>query len=532
MASLHAWRGGNLPEKRERLYAETVDLLLEQWQSPKLVRDAAGKPLVQEPSLAEWLKTDRDAVRRLLDQLAYEAQRDQPDLVGTADIAQARLVSGLIDLSNNPDVKPGRIIEYVRDRAGLLAARGVGVYTFPHRTFQEYLAACYLTDHDFPDKVAELVLADGERWREVALLAGAKAASGSTSAAWNLAEALCCQPVESEASQERSLAAVLAAQTLIENGALAGVSERNRPKAECIRGWLLAIVGRGLLSPVDRSAAGDALAVMGDDRPGIGLQADGLPDIAWCEVPAGEFVMGNTRESDDLAYDDEAPQHREIIREPYCISRYPITVAQFEAFVRDGGYTEHWRECWTDAGWHEKRERSEPIRYEGAFRLPNHPVVGVSWYEALAYCRWLSLRLDRRVSLPTEAQWEKTARGTDSRRYPWPGELTPDHANFGETGIGSTSAVGIFPKGTGPYRTLDMSGNVWEWCLTKWRDSYKDQPDESCEGEKRRGLRGGSFNYAAWGVRCASRSKHGSYFRHWLVGFRVVASSIIPGSGL
>ena len=71
MASLHAWRGGNLPEKRERLYAETVDLLLEQWQSPKLVRDAAGKPLAQEPSLAEWLKTDRDAVRRLLDQLAY-----------------------------------------------------------------------------------------------------------------------------------------------------------------------------------------------------------------------------------------------------------------------------------------------------------------------------------------------------------------------------------------------------------------------------------------------------------------------------
>ena len=193
MASLHAWRGGNLPEKREELYADTVDLLLDQWESPKVVHGPDGQPVVTEPSLSEWLKVDRAGVRKLLEQLAFEAHRDQPDMTGTADIGQERLVNGLVELTANPDVKPARVIEYVRDRAGLLAARGVGVYTFPHRTFQEYLAACYLTDHGFPDDLADLVLADGQRWREVALLAGAKAARGTSFAAWSLAEALCCQ---------------------------------------------------------------------------------------------------------------------------------------------------------------------------------------------------------------------------------------------------------------------------------------------------------------------------------------------------
>ena len=87
MASLHAWRGGNLPEKREELYADTVDLLLDQWESPKVVRGPDGQPMVAEPSLMEWLKLDRAAVRKLLEQLAFEAHRDQPNLVGTADIA-------------------------------------------------------------------------------------------------------------------------------------------------------------------------------------------------------------------------------------------------------------------------------------------------------------------------------------------------------------------------------------------------------------------------------------------------------------
>ena len=537
MASLHAWRGGSLPEKREELYADAVDLLLDQWESPKVVRDAQGKPLVQQPSLPEWLHAGRDAVRTLLEELAFEAQRDQPDLVGTADIAQQRLVDGLMTLANNPDVKPKRVIEFVVDRAGLLTARGVGVYSFPHRTFQEYLAACRLTGAGFPDEVAELALADGDRWREVTLLAGAKAARGTTSTAWNLAEALCYQDPPQRPDLAQSLGALLAAQTLIENGVLAQISPRNQSKAERVRQWLLAIVGQGLLSPLDRAAAGDALCALGDDRRGVGVRGDGVPDIEWCPVAAGEFIMGSLDDREALV-GEETPQHRPNLA-AFEISKYPITNAQFDVFVQDGGYSDrHWRSCWTEAGLRWKRDRRGPEKYGGVFDLANHPVVGVSWYEAVAYSNWLGQKLGRPVTLPSEAQWERAARHRDGRRYPWGEALTPDHANYDETGIGTTTAVGIFPKGKSECGALDMSGNVWEWTCSLWGKDWDkssfNYPYDSSDTKREdldasddimRVLRGGSFNHYAGFVRCAVRNRHNPDFRNRNIGFRVVVAS-------
>src|SRR5215470_1070156 len=120
MASLHAWRGGSLPEQREELYNDAVSLLLDQWESQKHIPQPDGTYAVIQPSLGEWLRTDPQAMRQALNRLAFESHRDQATLVGTADIAEEKLVQALLHLRQNLDVRPRRLIEYLRDRAGLL----------------------------------------------------------------------------------------------------------------------------------------------------------------------------------------------------------------------------------------------------------------------------------------------------------------------------------------------------------------------------------------------------------------------------
>jgi len=539
MASLHAWRGGSLPEKREELYADTVDLLLDWWEQPKVVRDAEGSIVVEQPSLAEWLHVDRKKVRRLLEALAYQAHASQPDLAGTADVPGEKLVQGLLSLSQNPDVKLKRLVEYLSQRAGLLLPRGVGVYTFPHRTFQEYLAACYLTDHDYPDSVAKLARAHPDRWREVALLAGAKSARGSDFALWALVEELCSQMPEKARSQraEDAWGALLAGQALAESAALEHVSRRDQPKVVRVRKALVRLLATGHLPAVARAEAGDALAKLGDPRPGVGLRPDGLPDIAWCEVPEGPFLMGSL-DADAMAYSDEKPQFSYCLPSNYAISQYPVTVAQFAAFAEAGGYRT--RRYWTAAGWRwcGEHDVNAPPALDEPWRLPNHPQVAVSWYEAVAFCAWLTgalracgeLDAGQLVRLPTEAQWEKAARGTDGRIYPWGENPDPDRANYADTGIGTTSAMGCFPGGVSPCGVADMSGNVWEWCATKWDEDYKAyRDDDALEGDARRVLRGGAFNYSVRIVRCACRFRYYPIYRYDYFGFRLVVSPITSG---
>jgi formylglycine-generating enzyme required for sulfatase activity len=255
-----------------------------------------------------------------------------------------------------------------------------------------------------------------------------------------------------------------------------------------------------------RAFAGRTLGRLGDLRPGVSLRKDGLPDVAWCDVPAGEFLMGNSRETDAMADDSETPQHR-VTLEGFSVSKYPVTNAQYDAFVLDGGYTKKWQHCWTKDGWRWKGDRSGPDKVGGGFGLANHPVVNVTWYESMAFCRWLGERSALPIALPSEAQWEKAARGIDARRYPWGAEITPEYANYDQTGIRTTSAVGIFPKGQSPYGALDMSGNVWEWCRTKWRDNYNAAADDNPEGTNWRVVRGGSFIDNDRYVRCAFRGR-------------------------
>lgn len=165
MAQLQTKARGPLPPNREKLYAESVNMLLEAWEGLKIRRNKQGKAEVIEPSLSEWLNSSHENIRRELEKLAYHAHRNQPTLTGTADIRESEIIAALVAASRDrPDARLLRLTEYLRDRAGLLSSHGVGMYQFPHRTFQEYLASCYLVREEFPEMIGQ----PSRRWRELA----------------------------------------------------------------------------------------------------------------------------------------------------------------------------------------------------------------------------------------------------------------------------------------------------------------------------------------------------------------------------
>jgi formylglycine-generating enzyme required for sulfatase activity len=161
--------------------------------------------------------------------------------------------------------------------------------------------------------------------------------------------------------------------------------------------------------------------------------------------------------NDFLAEDHEKPS-RQVHLAAYWIDVHPVTNAQFALFVAAGGYDDARWWCGAGLRWKEKENCQQPLQWgQAGWDGPDQPVAGVCWYEALAFARWAGRRL------PTDAEWEKAARGTDMRRYPWGNAWpTPDLANFGLQ-VGRTTPVGLFPKGVSPFGCLDMAGNVNNW---------------------------------------------------------------------
>ena len=222
-------------------------------------------------------------------------------------------------------------------------------------------------------------------------------------------------------------------------------------------------------------------------------------------IPLGKFLMGSTKEQAAQAVKDgadknwvewEQPQHTVELSE-YSIGRYPITNREYQAFVRDAKYT-------PPRGWDGDQFPSEK---------GGHPVVNVSWDDAIAYCKWLSEKRGKPYRLPTEAEWEKAARGENGLIYAWGNEFDPKKANTLEANIGDTSEVGQFsPQGDSPYGCADMIGNVWEWC-NDWFDEneYKNRvgkivkDPQGPQNGRVRVLRGGSFYDNHGYARCANR---------------------------
>ena len=299
----------------------------------------------------------------------------------------------------------------------------------------------------------------------------------------------------------------LLADSLAFNGLLNGKNERLR---EYTDGWPQRLIDPELEpDPAARNAIGSALASLKhDDRVGIGCNEKGIPDIDWVEIKGGEFLYKVIK------------QHKKI--ETFHIARYPITNEQYDAFIRAGGYKD---ERW----WQGLAERIEQPKKPGWSQL-NRPRDTVSWYEAIAFCRWLSAQLGYTVSPPTEPQWERAACGSDGREYPWGNDYQSGFANVNEKVIEAdphylqqTSTVGMYAFAGSQEGVQDLSGNVWEWSLNK----YDNPENTSIEGDGPRVLRGGSWRYLPHYARASSRFENYPDNRDDSVGFRVVCSSPI-----
>ena len=240
-------------------------------------------------------------------------------------------------------------------------------------------------------------------------------------------------------------------------------------------------------------------------------------------ISAGKFLMGSSPKQVEQAIRNgankfwvewEQPQV-EVELSRYSIGKYPITNYEYSIFIKDTAHK-------PPRGWNEDQYPPEK---------GDHPVVNVSWDDAIAYCSWLSKLTGKNYSLPTEAQWEKAARGTNGNIWPWGNEFSSNRANTKELNIGTTTSVGKFsPHGDSSYGCSDMSGNVWEWCSDKWQYDSSSKISKSSHVSPQENnfmVRGGSYNRSSWEARCATHRANKATLVGEAKGFRVALSPIL-----
>lgn len=558
MTTLHANRG-RLPDDRADLYDESVELLLLRWNQ-QIGADRALLEALDTPGIK------LSDLRAVLERLAFEVHQEDSGS-GTAllasnaeapshsaEIGEGRLLAAFRPLLKNDHNKAAIVVDYIEKRAGLLVGQGERAgerkFVFPHRTFQEFLAACYLTTRsDFAARCRALALAAPGHWQVVLPLAAriAKAERGASAAD----RLICCQTVHEFRRDRQPQAAewacaVLAGLQLLEIGMAAmRMDAGTNAIARRVAGWLVELLPippqDGGLPAQQRALAGDILAQLGDPR--FDAQRLFLPADDWLgfvHIAAdADFRIGTRRADSEKVRraSDYSPADYERNDQPtptpeFYFGRYLVTVAQFRAFVEATGHELHDARALHDA--------------------ENRPVRLITWYEAVKYCEWLHERLHSdgafarlplaalvraqgwQVTLPSELEWEKAARGgLVAAVYPWGDEFDANRANVDKTGIGDTTAVGAFPPNA--YGLYDCAGNLWEWTRSLWGEGL-DKPDflypYHADDAKREDLaagedilrvvRGGSWSLRRVSARCAVRLRRFPYY--WLDngGFRVL----------
>jgi formylglycine-generating enzyme required for sulfatase activity len=532
--------GRRLPETRAELYRRSVDLLLRSWTRRR-------RP---ELSVAETLRLAPDQLRSVLETLACTVHEGSAPHQDTTIFAVKELLGVLYEAGCDVHVRD--VPDYLSRHTGLLTSPEHGLLYFTHRSFQEHLAACELVcrtpdahlppvalDRRFPHGLLQRFLARPEQWENVVRLAGDELVVQGRMRELGSLLAACVRSYL--APGQAPTAAVLALEIAGEQRLFAADPDDQDVRRSDFKtlhatalGMLLDAEG---FTPEQRNVAGELLGARPehDSRPGAGLRADGLPDIDWVEVPEAD-AQGRR----EFIYQEDERR----VEPTFWMARFPVTHAQYQAFAAAG---------YADGRWWEGLDAPEDVRRapaEQRFPFWNHPRERVSWYEAVAFCRWLSSRAEERrdllppalrgvrswrISLPTEWQWEKAARGHDGRRYPWGGaEYRSGYANIDETYaedkrkpvgkhyLQKTSAVGMYPQGASPYGICDLCGNVWEWCLDERANPHHIQE----AGPELRVLRGGAWSFTFDFAAAAVRPGRNPSYRGDGVGFRVVVCAV------
>jgi formylglycine-generating enzyme required for sulfatase activity len=490
LAALH-WNRTRLPDQRSELYESVLAWLAQAREEKRKARMPALQCVALMEHLAYMMQTDsrgkqveitRHAAARVLALRPPFRDAEEPERFATAE----------------------RFLEEEETDSGILVSRG-NTLRYWHLTFQEYLAAKALAWRDADRE--RLLFAGGKlylpEWKETVLL---------------LAGVLCKQDSERvDAFLKQVLDGLGNNPSLADIARCVGLIGRI---LQDLNSWNYRIADGRYRQYLDRVLeifeprtsreidfrtrleAADALGQAGDPR----LEQDN-----WVRVEAGSFWMGaqkkdpNGRNYDADAYDDELPVHRVDVAS-FQIGRYPVTVDEYARFMTGDGYERS--QLWRAGGF---GQFSQPEDWQQQLRNPNRPVVGVSWFEAAAWCASAGGRL------PTEAEWEYVARsGRDYVRYPW-GDEEPDEfrANFGNE-PGHSTPVGLYPEGATPSGIQDLSGNVWEWVANGYRP-YSEA--RQAEGQAKV-IRGGSWYYVPGWLRASSRSGIRPVGRSGSLGFR------------
>jgi len=583
-----------LPESRAELYDRAVNLLLQRWHL-NLKKDIASFE-VEVRAVLEAMSGGggfADDLREALARTALETYRDAEaigaDKNANITFNQSAVLGNISLFLDNTRRDSGAMFDamldstavhnFLENRSNILVGAGEADnrLQFVHKSFHEYLAAeLYHFDDDSREDMHALLTDAKQRdwWREVLLF-------------WMNARSIVelkdfirsLLSESSDHSEEEDLNNYVAALLLCFEAAIErNLARYGQVKRDQALYTLFKQVQKKLCELMEdlritvplRAQAGRLLGELGDPRPGVTVDDNRRPDIDWVLIPAAQgFMMGS---DDEDAYDNEKPVHSVDV-ESFSISRSPITNAQYRCFIEAGGYKEkkYWQteasRQWLEGGGADEQliatyaeknqndvrnwlkndtERDAPrFWHDRKWNIPNHPVVGVSWFEALAFCAWLSDVTGKTVRLPCEEEWEYAARGIQGLQYAWGDEFTKDLGNTGKTGLERTSAVGLFHPGqaVGPepgseaFGLHDMTGNVWEWTVNRWgrnfdspQFTYADWDKQSRKERERinvndfKILRGGSWLNSPRIARCSVRFRYGPDLRLLNTGFRVVFS--------